>query len=40
MSELLYGLLISGGTGVLVIAARLYIETHWIGLPRRRWRQR
>lgn len=36
MSELLYGLLISGGTGVLVIAAGLYIETRWIGLPRRR----
>ena len=36
MSELLYGLLISGGTFAAVVAAGLHIESRWIGLPHRR----
>jgi hypothetical protein len=36
MSELLYGLLVSGGTFAVIVAAGLYVERRWIGLPRRR----
>jgi hypothetical protein len=36
MSELFYGLLLTGGPFVIVVAAGLYIESRWIGLPHRR----
>ncbi len=36
MSELFYGLLISGGAFAAIVAAGLYIEKRWIGLPHQR----
>ena len=36
MAELLYGLLVSGGAFAAVVAAGLYVERRWIGLPHRR----
>ncbi len=36
MAELLYGLLVSGGAFAIVVVARLYAESRWIGLPQRR----
>jgi hypothetical protein len=31
--QLLYGLIVSGGAFAVVVAAGLYIEQRWIGLP-------